>query len=272
MSVIRDINVISRCWGATVGAVCLLAGLSQPSQAGQTQSHWQTGMTTGEMIFSGTLTVSRPQWVWSGYPQTDVRLVPVLTAQGVSYSLPAATILPVLEGHTEVLFPSGQLTLRPRVTVVPGSETRIPVRGYTAAGHSRPGEMTFRVRQVLACQGREMAISGQGWRLLSDTAAPSGDGSLSAPLVKLVNAQFLRIVDYDYPLRPSGLALPVPSRVMDCQTAGIALPEARQPVIHGEGLAGVSLSIFEDVTFTFRDNAEPVVRWQAGLTPEVNYL
>ncbi|EQA8868657.1 hypothetical protein ACX9P6_004828, partial [Citrobacter braakii] len=192
MSVMRGINVISRYCGVTAGAVCLLAGLSQPAQAGQTQSHWQAGMATGEVVFSGTLTVSRPQWVWSGYPQADVRLVPSLTVQGMMYTLPAATILPVLAGHTDVLFPPGQLTLRPRVTVVPGSETRIPVRGYTATGHSRQGEMTFRVRQVLACQDRDMAISGQGWRLLSDTAAPAGDGSLSAPLVKLVNAQFLR--------------------------------------------------------------------------------
>lgn len=271
MSLMRDINVIKRYYGVAAGAVCLLAVIIHPSQAAQTQSHWQAGMATGEVVFSGTLTASRPQWVWSGYPLADVRLVPALTAQGMTYSLRASTILPVLAGYTEALLPSGELTLRPRVTVITGSEAWIPVQGYTAAGHSRQGEMTFRVRQVLACQDRKMALRGQGWRVLSDTAPPAGDGG-GVSLVRLVNAQFLRIKESDYPLAPQGLVPAFPSVVMDCQSAGGALSEEHEPLIQGEGLAGVFLSVLEDVTLTFRENAEPVVRWHAVLTPEVNYL
>ncbi|WNI84215.1 F4 family fimbrial subunit [Citrobacter portucalensis] len=244
--------------------------MSQTTLALQTSSHWQAGMATGAVVLGGTLTVSLPQWVWSGYPRTDVRLVPALTSDGVIYTLPAATALPVLAGHTEALFSPGRLTLRPQVTMVVGDDTPVPVRGYTATGAIRQGEMRFRVRQILACHDHERARRGLGWRVLSDTAELSG--GLPVPLVRLVNAQFLQVAGNDYPLTPQGQGASQPSVVMDCRMPLSAPVPAGQVAVHGEGLAGVVLSLLEEVTLTFRDSAVPVVRWQAGLTPEVRYL
>lgn len=250
-----------------------------PSALTVSAVHWQEGMVTGVVTFGGKLNVQRPAWVWSGVAGTDTRLVPVFSSTGLTYSLSAGTPLPVLGGYTERLFSPEHVTLRPLTTPGevglspgPGGDEyrRAAVRGFTAGGKIRQGEMTFRVRHILACQDRAMAVSGQGWRRLSDNGDPSGP--LSRPLVREINSLFLSVTGYDYPLDASGVPLPPASVVMECQTVGFrSVSPAAAPEIQGEGIAGASLMVLEDVRFRFPESGEAVTGWQAGFVPEVTY-
>lgn len=270
---------------STVGiiSICsawLMAGLPT-AFAVQPPAHWQEGMATGVVMLSGTLSVQHPMWVWSDYSSADVRLRPTRTSQGMAYGMSTSDVLPVLAGHTETLLSPKYLTLRPEVTLGVTSRKnaatnakwmRVTVQGVSVNGQRHTGEMTFRVRHLLACQDRQMALSGMGWRLLSASSIPAGTPGLSAPLTLDLNTQFLNVMGYDYPLHASGLPMPETSVVMSCQFPATLSGPAEHPDILGQGIAGVSLTVLDTVRFHFPDVEGAITRWQAKLVPEVSYL
>lgn len=258
----------------------LMTGLPTAS-AVQTPSHWQEGMATGVVMLGGTLSVQHPMWVWSDYPSMDVRLRLTRTSQGMAYGLLTAEVLPVLAGHTETLLSPEHLTLRPEVTLGVTSRKnaatntewmKMTVQGVSVDGQRHTGEMTFRVRHLLACQDRQMALSGAGWRLLSASSIPAGATGLSAPLTLDINTQFLNVMGYDYPLYASGLPMPETAVVMSCQFPATLSGAAESPDILGQGIAGVSLTVLDTVRFHFPDVDGAITHWQAKLVPEVSYL
>lgn len=270
---------------STAGLIAICSAWSMvglpTASAVQTPSHWQEGMATGVLMLGGMLSVQHPMWAWSDYPPTDARLRPAWASQGVAYDLQTPGALPILAGHTETLLPPEHLTLRPEVTlgVTARKNTathaewmRVTVQGVSVDGQRHTGEMTFRVRHLLACQDREMALSGTGWRLLSASSMPAGSKAPTTPLTLDINTQFLNVMGYDYPLHASGLPMPETSVVMSCQFPATVSGPAEHPNILGQGIAGVSLTALESVQFHFPGVNGAITRWQAKLVPEVSYL
>lgn len=246
--------------------------------------HWQEGMGTGVVTFDGVLSVSRPGWVWSDCTRPGARLAPTGAIQG-EYTLYSSPALFVLSGYTNTLLPAEYLTLRPKVTLMQRPQFRsgesvtesvsegklIAVSGRTADGKVIRGYMTFRIRYILACQNRNMALRRQGWRLLSDANAPGSDVVLSDSLIRQLNKLFLQISGYDYPLLPADIPVVTETVLMNCQTTDVTSLSSLSTDITGDGTAGVSLTVLEDVRMRFPKASNTVTQWQAGLVPEIMY-
>lgn len=223
--------------------------------------HWQEDMAVGVTEFSGTLYVRDVSWRWQSQPvlMSDRYAVQAGLTAGkggmVSESRPGQDFY-ILGGHTTSLT-TARPGLRPSVTLlqVAPHSPRIEARGELARGQVRYGEITFRMRHVLAWQ--DSASAAQGWSVVSGEVTPGGE--------QQVKRQLWQVNGYDWAPVYSGQTAR-PDAFITSAEALLSSPDSRQSVV------GAWVTTLSDVRVNFPGAEEPVKRWQGSLTPVVVYF
>lgn len=221
--------------------------------------HWQRDMGIGVAEFKGTIYIRNTTWRWHPQPlmlageATSLNL----NAKMQEYGTPPGSKYTVLTGHTAGLM-TARPGLQPSVTLDQAGTalTGTEVRGELAGGEVRYGEMTFKVRNVLAWQDR--AMSSKGWSIV-------GGGTLPPDIRQQVIRQLWQVQGYNYRpvLANSGVRSDVFTRSPDSAMANAG---------DGMEIAGAWLTMLEDIKVRFPTASAPVKRWQGNLTPVVMYF
>ncbi|EHJ2163685.1 fimbrial protein [Salmonella enterica] len=222
--------------------------------------HWQEGMFVGRTEFGGTLYVDNT-WRWqprSVLISASDAIQAGLTngRRGMVRESRTGGDFYVLGGHTSSLI-TPRPGFQPSVTwlQVTPSSSRIAARGELARGQVRYGEITFRMRHVLAWQ--DGASADSGWRVVSGEVTPYG--SLQ------VKRQLWQVAGYKWVPEYSGLMARPDAFVSGAEmlmSSGKKIPD----------VAGAWVTFLSDVRVNFPGAEEPIKRWQGSLTPVVVYF
>lgn len=222
--------------------------------------HWQEGMVVGGVEFKGTLYVRDVAWVWQPrsvlMSERDTLLAGLTMGKSgmVSESRPGLDFY-ILGGHTASLT-TARPGLQPSVSLLftDASSPRLKARGELAQGQIRYGEITFRMKHVLAWQ--DSATADKGWSLVSGEVSPGTE--------QQVKRQLWQVGNYKWEPIYSGLT----ARPDAFITGGTLLTSDK----NRNYIAGAWITSLCDVRVSFPGAEEPVKRWQGNLTPVVVYF
>lgn len=237
--------------GAQATSVCARELIVRPG-------HWQRDMAVGVAEFKGTLYMRNTAWLWQPQPLLLAGTANSyhFTTKEMQYGTPGSQYT-VLAGHTSGLM-TAKPGLQPSVTLsqTDATPSRTAIWGEVAGGQVRYGEITFKVRNVLAYQDKSMARRG---------FSIAGNEALAPDVRQQVIRQLWQVQGYQYRAEPasnrinSDLFTRSPDRAM--VNAG-----------DGTDIAGAWLTMLEDVKVRFPAADAPVKRWQGNLTPVVMYF
>ncbi|HCZ4708618.1 TPA: F4 (K88) fimbria accessory protein FaeJ [Salmonella enterica subsp. enterica serovar Saintpaul str. CFSAN004144] len=223
--------------------------------------HWQEGMAVGVTEFSGTLYVPDVSWQWQPssvrMSTQDSALAGLITGKGgmVSESRAGQNFY-ILGGHTALLT-TARPGLLPSVTLlqVASPSPRIAARGELSRGQVRYGEITFKMRHLLAWQ--DNITADKGWSVVSGEVTPDSEQQVK---------RLLRQVEgYKWTPEFSGLTARPGAFTSGAE---VLLPSGENQL----PVAGAWVTSLSDVRVNFLGAEEPVKRWQGNLTPVVAYF